>query len=221
MRTAGHRGGLWWERHSQKGQVDGVRGGGRARIYSVFMDTSNEMEKRTTGKKGRWEGEDKTLQYTLLVSGGGHRGEGKDRQTMFWVKKYKWLFVLEGMSPLWTAPAPRLLSPRLTPLPWLTTRATPLTVGLLSRLSPGQAPWPRAQPSAHSPGAQVSFFFFVWLTWFSGPGARGINLGATHSRWGRGQKTWKQKRGGQNSWRDKGWRRWGRRHEKDGGVKVG
>lgn len=84
----------------------------------------------------------------------GRRGGQANKRRSELKKCNRW-FVLEGMSPPADRPCPAVPCPppprRLTPLPRLTPWASPLTGGLLSRLSPGQAPCPRAQPSAHSP----------------------------------------------------------------------
>lgn len=44
---------------------------------------NNEKERDSKREKGEVGGRErtKTLRYTLLASGGGHRGERKDRQT--------------------------------------------------------------------------------------------------------------------------------------------
>lgn len=142
---AGGDGRVYDEKERRPERVDGVSwriyGSG---VYSVFMDTSDEKEKHTRReRKERWEVEDKNT--SMYFVGGveadtGERGR-TDKQTMFSVRKCNWWFVLEGMLPLWNAPAlPSPVPPRLTPLPWLTPWAAPLTGGYFSRLSPGQAP---------------------------------------------------------------------------------
>lgn len=134
MRVSGDEGGLWWGRQAERAER-GVGGYRRGRAYSLFMGTKDEKDKQTEKEMekvdGRQNHSDVRRGQVVVVT--GERGR-TDKQTMFWVKKCNWWFVLEGMMPLWTVPA--VSCPCcLTPLPWLTLRASPLTGGCLAGLA--------------------------------------------------------------------------------------
>lgn len=116
------------KRGNPKGQIEwGVEG----EIWCLFMDTCCENRKRGDGT--------------------GERGR-TDKQMRFCVKKCNWWFGFRGHVAPVDWPCPAVSCPLcLTSLSWLTTWSSPLTGGLLSQFSPGQAPWPRAQPAASSP----------------------------------------------------------------------
>jgi len=98
--------------------------------YTVCLWTQM-MRKKNIQKvrKERWEGENENTSvcFVWLVEAVTGERRRTDKQTMLWVRKYNWWFVLEGMLPLWTAPALYLLSPSIWPL--------------CPGLHPGRLPW--------------------------------------------------------------------------------